>query len=295
MTVAARGGLYTALMLVFGMSLFRARLVSVDHRLDGRFRGIVATAIIGGQLLSVVAFVAMVADMTGTTAFAANMPIVRTLLSQMAVGYAAIARIAALMLSLALVLMLRRWAWPVTILGALALASVAWSGHGVMDSGWRGALHLPADIVHLFAAGAWIGALLSLLVLAIRSRGRQGGEAALLGSASVAFASTGTVIVGAIVVTGIVNYLSIAGPTVQGIARSTWGRVLLAKLGVFALMLALAAANRYRFAPRLAAARDAFTTHAAIAHLRRSLWIEMSLGLTALLLVGWLGTLAPDA
>lgn len=295
MTVATRAGLYVALMLVFGMPLFRARLEAVDDRLDGRFRALVAIAIVMGLLLSVLAFLAMVAAMTGSTSLVVDAPVVRTLLAQMAVGRAAIAREVALALALVAVLVLRRWAWPIATLGAFALATLAWSGHGVMDDGWRGAIHLPADIAHLLAAGAWIGALVSLLLLAIRASGKPTTEARLLGDASVAFASTGTLIVGTIVVTGIVNYVFIAGPTVQDVVRSTWGLVLIAKLGVFTLMLMLAAANRYRLAPRLAASRDGETTLAAVAHLRRSLWLEMGLGLTALLLVGWLGTLAPDA
>lgn len=295
MTVTTRAGLYVALMLVFGMPLFRARLATVDERLDGRFRALVAIAIVMGLLLSVLAFLAMVATMTGSTSLVVDAPVVRTLLAQMAVGRAAIAREAALALALVAVLVLRRWAWPIAMLGAFALATLAWSGHGVMDDGWRGAIHLPADIAHLLAAGAWIGALVSLLLLAIRASGKPTSEARLLGDASVAFASTGTLIVSTIIVTGIVNYVFIAGPTVQDVVRSTWGLVLIAKLGVFALMFMLAAANRYRLAPRLAASRDAANTLAAVAHLRRSLWLEMGLGLTALLLVGWLGTLAPDA
>ncbi|MFX6794075.1 copper resistance protein CopD, partial [Acinetobacter baumannii] len=47
----------------------------------------------------------------------------------------------------------------------IAVATLAWTGHGAMDDGAIGWFHLMADIVHLLAAGAWLGAIVSLLLL----------------------------------------------------------------------------------------------------------------------------------
>lgn len=295
MTMAARGGLYASVMLVFGVACFRLRLSQVDTVLDVRFRRIVILAAIVGLLFSIIAFLAMVAGMTGTSSFEANAPIARMLLVQTPVGHAGLAREALLAIALIVGFAAARWAWPTTMLAGMALATLAWSGHGAMDEGWRGALHLAMDVAHLLAAGAWIGALVALLLLALRATGRPSGNAAVLASASIGFASTGTLIVIVLGITGIANYLFIAGPEWKDLVSSTWGIVLLAKLAVFGLMLMLAAANRYRFAPRLASSLDSDTKGVAIAHLRRSLWLELTLGLTVLALVGWLGTLAPDA
>ena len=63
-------------------------------------------------------------------------------------------------------------------------------------------------------------------------------------------------------------------------------------------MLALAAANRWRLAPRLAGASacgDFETLDIAFAAMRRSLIVEASVALMILALVGWFGTLEPFA
>jgi putative copper resistance protein D len=76
--------------------------------------------------------------------------------------------------------------------------------------------------------------------------------------------------------------------------------LLLAKLALFGLMLALAAANRWRLTPALAAAvaggdaEDIDTDpDAALAAMRRSLIIEALAALAILALVAWFGTLEP--
>src|SRR3546814_18992805 len=80
---------------------------------------------------------------------------------------------------------------------------------------------------------------------------------------------------------------------------SPYGQLLLAKLALFALMLALAAANRWRLTPALAAAAgdDAESVDsdpdAALAAMRRSLIIEASAALAILVLVAWFGAREP--
>ena len=54
------------------------------------------------------------------------------------------------------------------IAAAVALASLAWSGHGAASEGFRGTVHLVADIVHLLAAGVWVGPLFALGLLLFR-------------------------------------------------------------------------------------------------------------------------------
>jgi putative copper export protein len=51
------------------------------------------------------------------------------------------------------------------IASAVALATLAWTGHGAMDEGAKGWAHLLADILHLLAAGAWSGRCLALSCL----------------------------------------------------------------------------------------------------------------------------------
>ncbi|KAK0338878.1 hypothetical protein LTR94_036782, partial [Friedmanniomyces endolithicus] len=54
------------------------------------------------------------------------------------------------------------------IAAAAALATLAWNGHGAASEGSTGWLHLTADILHLLAAGLWVGALFGLLLLMAR-------------------------------------------------------------------------------------------------------------------------------
>jgi putative copper resistance protein D len=72
-----------------------------------------------------------------------------------------------------------------------------------------------------------------------------------------------------------------------------YGQLLIAKLVLFAVMLALAAANRFRLTPEFNRALHNNGTSGAIAKLRKSLALELSIALIILSLVAWLGTLEP--
>ena len=97
----------------------------------------------------------------------------------------------------------------VAICGAFALGSLVWSGHGVMDDGRTGAVHLVADITHLLAAGIWIGAIISLLLLvATEQDGASASHTALAG-----FASVGTVCVALVLASGLINSWLLVGPS----------------------------------------------------------------------------------
>jgi hypothetical protein len=74
---------------------------------------------------------------------------------------------------------------------------------------------------------------------------------------------------------------------------SPYGQLLIAKLGLFGLMLALAAANRYRLSPLLERVHVSGEHATAIAALRRSLFVETCCAFLILALVAWLGTLGP--
>src|SRR3546814_19119098 len=72
------------------------------------------------------------------------------------------------------------------------------------------------------------------------------------------FSLIGTICVLVIAATGLINSQMIVGAENLGRSLgSPYGQLLLAKLALFGLMLALAAANRWRLAPALAAAAPA--------------------------------------
>ncbi len=57
------------------------------------------------------------------------------------------------------------WCWTGLAFSACVLGSLAWAGHGGATPGWSGDLHLAADVLHLLAAGAWVGSLIPLALL----------------------------------------------------------------------------------------------------------------------------------
>jgi putative copper resistance protein D len=59
-------------------------------------------------------------------------------------------------------------------------------------------------------------------------------------------------------------------------------------------MLALAAVNRFRLTPSLIAAVERRDPERTLKPLRRSIVLEFGLGIGILILVAWLGTLAPN-
>lgn len=112
----------------------------------------------------------------------------------------------------------------------VALATLAWAGHGAMDDGVRGYIHLASDITHLWAAGAWVGALVAFLMLASHKQDVAQDPVAVLSRTSNGFARIGTAIVAALVVSGILNYLLIAGPSFDPLISTLYGRLLMVKL-----------------------------------------------------------------
>lgn len=110
------------------------------------------------------------------------------------------------------------------------------------------------------------------------------------------FAGVGSVLVAVLVASGLVNSWFLVGPTrIPDLWTTPYGQLLSLKLGLFAGMLLLAAVNRFRLTPALAAAVNGpgRSTHAALKSLRRSLMVETALAGLVVGLVAWLGTLAP--
>jgi putative copper resistance protein D len=210
-------------------------------------------------------------------------------------GAAWTVRLAALLVCLLLALFARRR--PSFQFGALAatagvaLSTLAWAGHGAMDDGGRRYLHLASDIAHLLAAGAWVGALVAFVML---SRSSSPATATLLSRTSNGFAQIGTIVVVTLTVTGVLNYWMIIGPTLPDeLSLTSYGGLLVAKLVLFAAMLALAAANRFRLAPQLEQAVKTGDHAVAVRTLRRSLMFETSAAMLILALVASLGILSP--
>lgn len=222
------------------------------------------------------------------------------LLSGSATGTAWEARVAALVVaSIAALVAAGRAALLglVAFAAGVALATLAWAGHGAMDEGAVGWVHLGADILHLLAGGAWAGALLGLVLLVARPAGRvDAAHLTLTHRALHGFGLVGTIMVGTIAVTGIVNaWLLVGVANLPNLAATVYGQLLIAKLVLFGAMLTLASFNRFRLTPAFERSITAVDHHGALRGLRRSLAVEASCAVAILALVAWLGTLEPPA
>lgn len=183
----------------------------------------------------------------------------------------------------------RRTGTALALLAAGFVGSLAWAGHAIGGQGVEGLLHPAADVLHLIAAAAWVGALIPLALLLTAAK-----DEAALGLARVVtlrFSTLGVVSVGTLFATGIVNSWYLVG----GIAEFTgtdYGRLLLVKIALFLGMVALAAVNRFHLTPAIAQAAGT-AAQRAIRQLRRNAAIEAAAGAIVIGIVAALGTLPP--
>jgi putative copper resistance protein D len=182
-----------------------------------------------------------------------------------------------------LVAIWRRASVPLqTALAAVALGSLAWTGHADLPESWLGQLHRAGDVVHLLAAGLWIGALWAL--------GRMAASLPEAGETEQAlrrFSGAGQLAVAALIATGLLNAYTILGDFTK-LITTTYGRLLDLKLAAFAGMLVLAALNRFVLVPRMAAG-------GGTGRLRRQILGEQALSLVVLAVVAAIGTIDPNA
>lgn len=200
----------------------------------------------------------------------------------------------ALAVGLAICLAFGRSAWWRWLgLGtALALtASIAWTGHAASTPHGLGYVHLAADALHLSAAAAWIGGLVSLVLLLVAtSRIAPLPAAVLAQDVAQRFSAMGILGVEILVLSGIINAWILVG-SFRGLFVTEYGLLLILKLVIFAFMLALAVVNRVWLTPRLALSPG--NTGAACRQLKRNSTIEIVLGHAIFAIVGLLGMLHP--
>jgi putative copper resistance protein D len=249
-------------------------------------------------MLSVLGLVSLAGAMSGVPMAKVSAATLVMLVTQTAVGTAFLVRVAALAAAFALGLRRRNSRGVMAgaaLCAAIALGSLARSGHGVMDDGRAGVVHLLADIVHLLAAGVWVGALVSLLGL-VRAAGKTGADSSAAHGALAGFASFGSASVALVLITGLVNSWLLVGPAnVLTLGTARYGQLLMLKLALFVGMLWLAALNRLRLTPALGAAVTPGAVTAATRRLRVSLTLETVAAALILGLVAWLGSLEPPA
>ena len=79
-----------------------------------------------------------------------------------------------------------------------------------MHDGLHYYLHLLSDLTHLGAAGAWTGALVAFAILLMRRNEHNAQSVIVISDSLAKFATAGTVIVVALILSALGNYLYIA-------------------------------------------------------------------------------------
>lgn len=295
LAIAARLAQFAGAMALFGAPLFHLYATPWTAA-SRRLLQVAAWAVLLGAAVSLSV---QTASMTDTPTDAYNPVAMWNVAADTQFGRGLLARLAAAA-AFAVVLILapasRATTVALTVVGAGVAASFAWTGHGAAGDGASGMFHLMADVLHLLTASAWLGALAVLGLGVLRLRAEAPAlEASHLGLQR--FSGIGPAVVGVLILTGLVNSWFLVGlDGLAGIAGSPYGLILVAKLVLFASMLGLAAANRYRLTPRLAAAMDGGPASlAAVRALRASLAMETALALLVLAAVSALGALEPPA
>lgn len=202
-------------------------------------------------------------------------------------GWISCARLA-LALLLGLLILLPTWRGLQLATAAAFLALPAFAGHAGATPGLNGDLHIASDVTHLLAAGAWLGALPALVLLLYTARcAAKSRWYDLTIEVTRRFSAIGVVSVGALLASGVVNTWSLLDSP-RDLWTSDYGRLIAFKIGLFAAMTVIAAANKFSLTPRLPG-------RTALRGLQRNSLAEIGFGICVLALVGLLGRLPPPA
>lgn len=173
--------------------------------------------------------------------------------------------------------------WLVSV---VFLVSLAWISHAAAASVHP--LGLLGDMLHLCAAGGWIGGLVPLTIFLVRVR------APLSSGETVArvvhrFSTLSLWCVSLLVVSGISNSCLLVG-SIHALFATPYGRLLLFKLTLFAILIGFGARNRFLVKAKLLKAPAGPDL---LLQLRRNVFCEIWLGVAVVAIVACLGVTPP--
>ena len=275
----ARGVGYLCLVLLVGCGYWLMRAGALGLTLGGRAK-VVPIAALVLVVSAATSYVLFGADAVAGSLGDALSPSVWGAVSDTRTGALLKARIGFALAWCAVALSAQRLpaSWRRWIEGALALAvlvTFASVGHPGAEAG--AAIWVASDMVHLASMAIWLGGVIVLVSLSRAALSTEPGVALakrFSAAAVVAFPLT--------LVTGVVATLRI-GPGLGSLTDSEWGRELLVKIGLVAVIGALAAGARF------------LVRHRSAGKLRPALLAEVALGLSVLGLAASITALPPES
>lgn len=283
--VLLHGLALAALLSSFGSLLFFGFLVppAAERVMIGRpcltvsRRSLVSAIILGlAWLLAESRFIA------GATSLGQTMAALPVVIRATLFGRVSAAQIAVLVAAL-LVLGSGRRARLAAALAGLATALETWHLHGAAMHQGVSAI-LVSELLHVLAAGAWLGGLLPLALFIREAPPETGAVAARR------FSAAATPCVLALAASALWQGDVLVG-SVSALFGTLYGWVALTKIGLFAALLVFAARHRLELTPALSGTEP----HAARQTLVRSIFGEMVLGLAIVLAAAVISSLPPPA
>jgi len=292
---------FASVIVVFGCGAFRLYGLGGDTTtspanalaaFDPWFWRVTTVGAIVALLSALSLMLATTANMAGSAAAAVDPDTIGKVLFATSLGRAWSWHLVFAMLAIGVCLAPRvHWRMQAILaLSFLLLVSLGWVGHAVEGQGVTRLIHQINQMVHLLAAGLWLGGLVPLAWLLGRVRSPPGAAWISLARDVVPrFSHMGYAAVALLAATGAINTLLLVG-SAESLVGTPYGRLLGFKILLFLAMVAVALFNRIRLLPRL---RREAQASAAVAALARSVLFEQGLGFAILAVVSVLGTWPP--
>ncbi len=170
---------------------------------------------------------------------------------------------------------------------AVAVGAPALTGHTRAET--PESLVVATDVLHLMAGSVWLGGLVGLALALPDLAGRGATAAEVLSRFSTAAAG----VLAALVATGSVLAWRILGSW-SGFLDTTYGQLLLVKIGFAAVAVAIAAWNRWSLLPRLRQATKQDDRRAVARPLVRATTVEAVVLVAVLFVTGFLVDKSPE-
>lgn len=183
----------------------------------------------------------------------------------------------------------QRAAYGVLLAAAVIAFTRSATGHPADQGQWTAPEWV--DCVHLIAASVWAGGLFAMTVAVFPFLSQARLSPSVRHALMKRLSSVAAIALACILITGVLSAYHYLGGFAP-LWHSTYGHILLVKLGLVAIAIAIGATNRFLFIPRIRAAGE--TRHAlpatphdtdarAVSPLRRSVAIETAFLVAALL------------
>ena len=265
LTPLLRFAFYPALLLAIGGVIFTGVMARhLGPALRAYTGWLTMWAAFAGLCIAGLQIPAMAGNMAGDLAGMGD-PLLIGLVLETPGGAASVMAAAGFLLILLAELVVKDPAHPLRITGpGLAILSMLLAGH-VTTGGIQAGILLA---VHLGGLGFWLGALLPLRAMC-RDPERFGGQLVLADLAEM-FGRRAIWLVPVLLIAGTL-YAALLVGSVAALVTTSYGQVLMVKVGLVSGLLGLAALNRFRLVPALRGGEAA-----ALLRLRRSIDCELA-------------------